>query len=375
MRYEIAVIDDGVSMDVIPDLNFRLVFKKGFIVEDKKIVSHMSHGSICAAIIRKYAPQSEIGSIRVLHKYGIGNLDALLKALEWCVENEIKLIHMSIGSTQSSDYPALRKMVNKVVENGGIIIAACKNGCNVSYPASFSNVIGVRADWTLIGSQYIINKIPNGGIELSASACHDLNLLPDAEQYTVTKYNSFAAPVISAHIFNLLASKNYGDSLEEIRKELYSRINQTYVDDKSFLKIVHYFDDCIVLNNVPVVVFGGSKWEKILYVIAGKFLDDNYMPLRFSQSAESCSDECFYIEDITFLNQQCQGIADFYSADIILAVISEYRLNDIRADVFVYDHHLKINDEKTNCIIFSDGNDIDGLYNQLLTILESDDEE
>ena len=154
MKNVIAVIDDGISEITIPNLEFRKKVYRKKIVDDDTVIDDFSHGSICASIIKKYAPNARFGSIRILNKTGRGSIKKLIEAIKWCIKNAVKIIHLSIGTTQACDIPGLYNIVNEATEKGCIFIAACKNYSNVSFPASFRNVIGVRADETLTGMEY-----------------------------------------------------------------------------------------------------------------------------------------------------------------------------------------------------------------------------
>lgn len=361
MKLTIAVIDDGISKETISDLEFKLVCKNGILREDSSEISFQSHGSICAAIIKKYAPQAKIGSIRILSEDGRGEPEDLIAALNLCIDLKIKLINLSIGSTQACDIPLMYETVNRVAENGGIIIAACKTLHNISFPASFMNVIGVRAGEALSGSQYIMNREPNGGIEFSANASHDVIVSSATEAFSVSEFNSYAAPVISAVVFNLLFQDKCGDSLSEIRAELINGAGPDILDSEL---------NCNALvENVPVVVFVGNQYRAIIRKVAGKFLDDNYLPLLFSQFTEDCSAECLFLDDLDALKNRCHNMADFYSADLILATIGEDDVNDLEADVVIIDEWKR--EIPGTVFLYSDGKNIDELYNQLIAVLES----
>jgi hypothetical protein len=327
MKLKLAIIDDGISSDTVSDLAFNLVCKNGILQEASSEANFFSHGSICAAIIRKYAPQAEIGSIRILGADGRGEPGDLAAALEWCVLSGIKMIHLSIGSTQPCDVPLLYEAVNKVSKSGGIIIAACKTGHNVSFPASFAKVIGVRAGESLTGPQYTANREPNGGIEFSANASHDVVVSPFAEPFAASKFNSYAAPVISAVVYKLLLFAKCGASLPEIRAQLYKEAAPA-ADGK--------WAGNDLTDKVPVVAFAGNQYRASMRAVARKFLDDNYLPLLFSQFAEDCSPECFFLADWDALESHCHHMAGFYGADLVLAMVSGDDPVGPEADVVVY---------------------------------------
>jgi len=377
MKFAIAVIDDGLSSETIPNQAFRHVYKNGVIELESDKISSFSHGSFCAAIIRKCAPYAEIGSIRVLDGDGMGKVDALIAALNWCAEQKIKVMNLSIGSVQPCDIPALYEAVNGVVKSGGIIIAACKNGCNVSFPASFPMVIGVRADESMTGKQFAVTPDPNGGIDFSASARHDIVLIPGEEPMAITDFNSYAAPVVTAVVYDILSSAKCGDSLSEIREELYRQGGGKTMAGKDYLETVQCFAGFPIKEKVPVVVFGGGDSKELMQGIAGKFLEDNYLPLLFSRYEENCSSECFsvpmglfHIADIGQFDNQCHAMANFYNADIILAVVCETEMDSPEIDVVITTQELGTGQMLDTRYLYADGKDLDDLYRRLMVLLE-----
>lgn len=220
----IAIVDDGVSADSTPNLLFSLqVDAHGLIRTFKGYVDPLGHGNICSAIIQKYCPHAQIGSIKILDtNTKKGDCFKLEKAISWCINNKIKIIHLSLGTVSASDYSSLLKIINKAYENGIIIISACKNGSNYSYPASFSNVIGVKCDSLLQGDTYYAITSNRYGIDFSSSASHELKELQSTPYQGVTPVcNSYAAPVITAKIYSNLIKhpfKNFDQIKEDLNK-------------------------------------------------------------------------------------------------------------------------------------------------------------
>lgn len=220
----ITIIDDGVSTASTPSLLFSLyVNTHGLIRTFKGYIDPLSHGNICSAIIQKYSPYAQIGSIKILNSNTKkGDCFKLKKAISWCIEHNVKIIHLSLGTVSASDYSSLLNIINQAYKNGIIIISACKNGTNFSYPASFSNVIGVQCDPQLQGDAYYA-KIPNyHGIDFSSSASHKLKELHSTPYHGLTPIcNSYAAPVITAKVYAILIKhpcKNFDQIKEDLNK-------------------------------------------------------------------------------------------------------------------------------------------------------------
>ena len=203
----IAIIDDGVSPYSIPNLLFSLhVDECGLVCTFKEYIDSTSHGSICASIIQKYTPNAQIGSIKILdNETKKGDCDKLEKAIYWCINNNVKIIHLSLGTISASDHSSLLKAVNDAYKYGIIIISACKNGSHSSYPASFSNVIGVQCDRKLKDNSYYAHSPNFHGIDFFASASHEIKELKSTPYQGITPIcNSYAAPVITAKVYEIL---------------------------------------------------------------------------------------------------------------------------------------------------------------------------
>lgn len=111
----------------------------------------VGHGTHCAGVIaaqgsnmsafRGFAPEAEIHVLRI---FPGGRFSGLLDALDYCIENEIDLVNMSLGSDQVSE--VVEQKLAEVV-NAGIacIVAAGNSGGAVQYPAASPNAFAVAA--------------------------------------------------------------------------------------------------------------------------------------------------------------------------------------------------------------------------------------
>lgn len=70
----------------------------------------------------------------------------MIKAIEWCIENNIDLINISVATKNNST--ELHNIIKKATEKGIFIIASYSNDqseSSNSYPADYEETIGVRA--------------------------------------------------------------------------------------------------------------------------------------------------------------------------------------------------------------------------------------
>ncbi len=148
---KIAVIDSGISAD-----HSDLSPKGGFdFAEDtdgtqtwnKDGSGHGTHVSgVCAAQdnqfgILGFAPEAELVALRVFPN---ASNSKLIKALNWCVDNDVDVINMSLGGKGESQL--VKQHMQACRENGILPVAAAGNsGTDVLFPAAFSEVLAVAA--------------------------------------------------------------------------------------------------------------------------------------------------------------------------------------------------------------------------------------
>lgn len=221
----IAIIDNGVNESYYSNIgplkyNIR-VLPDGTIEEWKNHDPYLySHGTTCAAIIKTYAPSAIIASIKIINDTKKTTSKQLKRALEWCFENKIRIVNLSIGTTDFNEYYENYKMTIDAVKWGIFIIAAGSNKNIITYPAAFSNVIGVKCDRNLPleKDEYIYNAFPEDGIDVVASSKHSLiNCFGDYEDTQIC--NSFAAPLITAKVYELVRTKSIV-SIDDVKKHL-----------------------------------------------------------------------------------------------------------------------------------------------------------
>lgn len=274
-----AIIDDGIDIKKlgIDSIDFDLeITSDNKIVERRTALRGMRHGTTCAAIIKKYYPYGSFGSIKILNSSARGSTAQLTTAIKWCIENNIRLINLSLGSIYFKDYIVLKSIINEAYKKGIIIVAAKSNQDMFTIPASFDNVLGVKCDIQnkLKKGQLYYSELPFDGIEITAKGRHALiengkrNLLPSA--------NSYAAAYITSFVYEMLCSAE-NLSLEQIKYELHRKsinFNGSHIVNPK--NNIDWVNSCIVFhvfNGTLTKIPSGKSFKILDYITidAGTF--------------------------------------------------------------------------------------------------------
>lgn len=215
----IAIIDNGINERLLKRgiEGSITIDENGICIADTKNIDQQQfqHGTNCAMILEKYCSDCQLISIRILDENGRGAIKTIYPALEWCYKNQIKLVNLSLGTVDYRDREELRPMINECAAKGMIIIAATSNSGFVSYPASFTNVIGVATTGSPLRYSEDYMQM---GIDTVVPSVHAIKIY-DMEINTSLS-NSYAAPYISALTANVLKA----DSTLDIKKlKIYAR--------------------------------------------------------------------------------------------------------------------------------------------------------
>jgi len=219
---KIAVVDSGVD-NKHPDLVGHV--KGGCVVEEVGGQIEFrpydgqdaaGHGTGCAGVIARLAPEAEIYSVRVLscigvgadgYKFAGGKPRHMIYGLVWAIEN-CHVINISNGLTVSegsSFFEAFHKVVEKAYYSDRVLVAAGENQGMPSYPSIFSNLVPVYWASFKDALQFAYQLKPKTFTEFIANGSY-VKVPQPGGGYIYEIGSSFAAPHISA-ICALILSK------------------------------------------------------------------------------------------------------------------------------------------------------------------------
>lgn len=297
----IALIDDGVDVSIYPNLNIKFdlsVNKSGDIGNRNSAdIILTDHGTTCARIIKKYAPEAEFCSLRIFHEPKLrASRDQLVASLEWCLDARIPIIHLSVGSSLLSDYYSIRSIVAKLLRQQQVIIAAQSNNSLYSIPASLGGVFRVIADKSLVDDEYKVScdriKVP----ALFASSSHRLvSPLSDCETITQNT-NSYAAPTITAHVHNILQEyKPFSKSIGQIYKLLFGEGTVPQITKPDFIE--------------NAIIFNPSKFPVLkqhLFFRCVEEINDSREVLAYRKNGIGKSDLVYLEPANSFCNEEIE---------------------------------------------------------------------
>ncbi|MFL6469038.1 MAG: S8 family peptidase [Pyrinomonadaceae bacterium] len=221
----VAVIDSGVDTNH-PELAGRVVESVDARVEGKRVVfeplaagDSAGHGTACAGIIAKIAPDAKLSSIKVLGAGGLGDGHAFLAGLEYAIKQKYKVINLSLGTTKPQYFSPLHDLLDRAYQAGCIVVAAANNLPQPSFPSVFSSslISVIKSDITdPLKFGFHFGEV----IELTAPGVNVRAAWPGGGHRSLTG-NSFACPHI-AGIIALLLEKDPNLTPFHVKSALYS---------------------------------------------------------------------------------------------------------------------------------------------------------
>lgn len=233
---KVAILDTGIDQ-AHPDLSVKIDLQQNFsdspTIDD--LYGHGTHVSGIVAAITNNAigvagvcPSCRLLNGKVLNDKGSGAYSWIANGIIWAVNNQAKVINMSLGGPTKS--ATLENAINYAWTHGVVIVAAAGNSANPSktYPGAYTNVIAVAATNNL-DKKTSFSSYGNW-VDVAAPGENIFSTFPTHSFYLQTEYGrslnydfgsgtSMATPMVSATAA-LIWSTPYGTSNSAVRARL-----------------------------------------------------------------------------------------------------------------------------------------------------------
>ncbi|MEK6320582.1 MAG: S8 family serine peptidase [Acidobacteriota bacterium] len=120
-------------------------------------LDYIGHGTAVAGAIREKAPDALLYAVKVFDRALTTNIEAIIKSIDWCIENQIEVINLSLGTVNVEHRDVIERAVARAAENGAVLVAAREMSGQPSLPGCLPSVIGVAADWECPRDSYRVH--------------------------------------------------------------------------------------------------------------------------------------------------------------------------------------------------------------------------
>lgn len=206
---DVAVIDSGVdpAHPAVGSVERAVALswdrdREEVVYEDGPHEDLFGHGTACAGIIRRAAPDCRIWSVRVLGERLSGKGIVFAAGLEWAIEQGARVINLSLSTGREDYYGMFHEIADMAFFAGVVLVCAVNNVPSPTYPSQFASVISVAAhDGT---DPFSIDCNPKPPVEFGAPGIEIP--VPWLGGSTIRSTgNSFAAPHVTGLVARILS--------------------------------------------------------------------------------------------------------------------------------------------------------------------------
>jgi subtilisin family serine protease len=122
----------------------------------------LGHGTAVMAAIQEKAPEAEYFAVKVFHRSLSTTAAFLIQAIQWCIERDMQVINLSLGTPNPAHAEALSKLVELARKRQTVLVSAREINGQPYFPGSLPGVIGVAVDWNCDRDSYRVEETPNG---------------------------------------------------------------------------------------------------------------------------------------------------------------------------------------------------------------------
>jgi len=143
----VAVIDSGVNAAHPHIVRVADGVTIGETAEPHLYPDLLGHGTAVMAAIQEKAPEAEYFAVRVFYSSLRTHVECLLRAIEWCIEREIHVLNLSLGTANPNHAARFEPLIARAAQRGALLVSARDAGGVPALPGSLPGVISVSLDW------------------------------------------------------------------------------------------------------------------------------------------------------------------------------------------------------------------------------------
>lgn len=131
---------------------------------DESWLDRLGHGTAVMAAIQEKAPDATYFAVKVFHGALQTRALALVRAIDWCLGQDMNVINLSLGTVNAVYIEAFEDAVARCAARGALLVAAREANGTPCYPGCLPGVIGVGLDWDVPRESYRAELAGGGAI-------------------------------------------------------------------------------------------------------------------------------------------------------------------------------------------------------------------
>ena len=164
------------------------------------------HGTACAGIIRRAAPECTLLSVRVLGERLTGKGQVFAAGLRFAIASGARVVNLSLSTGKQELYGLFHEVADEAYFAGVTLVCAVNNVPAPTYPSQYASVISVACNDAQ--DPFAIDCNPHPPAEFGAPGI-DLEVPWLQGGTIVATGNSFAAPHVTGLVARLLSKHPY----------------------------------------------------------------------------------------------------------------------------------------------------------------------
>ena len=160
------------------------------------------HGTACAGIVRRAAPDCRLHSVRVLGDQLLGKGEVFAAGLRHAIGSGARVVNLSLSTGKPDFFGLFHEIADEAAFAGVVLVCAVGNVAGPSYPSQFAAVVSVAANDAR--SPFDLDCNPRPPVDFGAPGI-DVTVPWLQGSTVVTTGNSFAAPHVTGLVARLLS--------------------------------------------------------------------------------------------------------------------------------------------------------------------------
>jgi hypothetical protein len=103
----------------------------------------LGHGTAVASVIHHLNPEADLVAVKIFDGKLTTSLPVVIRAIDWCLEHDIQVINLSLGTLNPEYRSAFEDVVARSQAAGALIVSALEVNGKTALPGSLPGVIGV----------------------------------------------------------------------------------------------------------------------------------------------------------------------------------------------------------------------------------------